>query len=159
MVAPHAPTRGAGVIHNCSHPNDDDPNFRITEEVIFDGVLRYIDGVVTLASPKRLLYVLVAPATITSVLTMAWPHPTTAGHYLRAAGQGADHSWPSAASRGSGCCQPLLVASALPQCRAHTVCLHRIRLVDSAAWPQQRTCRTAPCLYSNQALAFAAVTQ
>ena len=26
-----------GVIHTCSHPNDDDPHFRITEEKIFAG--------------------------------------------------------------------------------------------------------------------------
>ena len=27
-----------GIIHNCSHPNDDDPHFRITEEKIIDAV-------------------------------------------------------------------------------------------------------------------------
>ena len=29
-----------GIIHNCSHPNDSDPNFRITEEQIFKVRLR-----------------------------------------------------------------------------------------------------------------------
>ena len=27
-----------GIIHNCSHPNDVDPHFRITEEKIIDAV-------------------------------------------------------------------------------------------------------------------------
>lgn len=25
-----------GIIHTCSHPNDNDPNFRITEDQIFN---------------------------------------------------------------------------------------------------------------------------
>lgn len=32
-----------GIIHNCSHPNDDDPHFRITEEVIFKNIFHYLE--------------------------------------------------------------------------------------------------------------------
>lgn len=31
-----------GIIHNCSHPNDDDPSFRITETQIFLAIFNYI---------------------------------------------------------------------------------------------------------------------
>ncbi len=33
----------SGIIHNCSHPNDDDPHFRITEEKIFADIFHYIE--------------------------------------------------------------------------------------------------------------------
>lgn len=32
-----------GIIHLCSHPNDDDPHFRITEEQIYSGIFHYIE--------------------------------------------------------------------------------------------------------------------
>lgn len=32
-----------GIIHNCSHPNDDDPHFRITEETIFKNIFHYLE--------------------------------------------------------------------------------------------------------------------
>jgi 5'-3' exoribonuclease 1 len=32
-----------GIIHPCSHPNDDDPHFRITEEQIFKNIFHYIE--------------------------------------------------------------------------------------------------------------------
>ena len=32
-----------GIIHPCSHPNDDDPHFRITEEQIFSNIFHYIE--------------------------------------------------------------------------------------------------------------------
>lgn len=32
-----------GIIHNCSHPNDFDPHFRITEEKIFKDIFHYIE--------------------------------------------------------------------------------------------------------------------
>lgn len=32
-----------GIIHNCSHPNDYDPHFRITEEKIFQDIFNYIE--------------------------------------------------------------------------------------------------------------------
>ena len=32
-----------GIIHPCSHPNDDDPHFRKTEEDIFADIFQYIE--------------------------------------------------------------------------------------------------------------------
>jgi len=32
-----------GIIHNCSHPNDDDPHFRITEETIVKNIFHYLE--------------------------------------------------------------------------------------------------------------------
>jgi 5'-3' exonuclease len=32
-----------GIIHMCSHPNDFDPHFRITEEKIFKDIFHYIE--------------------------------------------------------------------------------------------------------------------
>ena len=32
-----------GIIHPCSHPNDDDPHFRKTEEDVFADVCHYIE--------------------------------------------------------------------------------------------------------------------
>lgn len=36
-----------GIIHHCSHPNDDDPTFRITETEIFIAIFSYI-GIINL---------------------------------------------------------------------------------------------------------------
>ena len=32
-----------GIIHPCSHPNDDDPHFRKTEEDVFADICHYIE--------------------------------------------------------------------------------------------------------------------
>ena len=32
-----------GIIHACSHPNDDDPTFRITEDKIFNEIFTYLE--------------------------------------------------------------------------------------------------------------------
>ena len=32
-----------GIIHNCSHPNDDDVSFRISEEQIMQDIFAYIE--------------------------------------------------------------------------------------------------------------------
>jgi hypothetical protein len=37
------PIAYAPVIHQCSHPNDEDPHFRITEEKIFKDIFHYIE--------------------------------------------------------------------------------------------------------------------
>lgn len=34
-----------GIIHTCSHPDDNNPHFRITEEKIFADVFHYIEVV------------------------------------------------------------------------------------------------------------------
>eukprot|EP00051_Salpingoeca_urceolata_P002890 m.53531 g.53531 ORF g.53531 m.53531 type:complete len:1392 (-) comp12390_c0_seq3:40-4215(-) len=45
-----------GIIHNCSHPNDNDPHFRITEEKIFEAIFSYIDVLFRIIQPKKLFY-------------------------------------------------------------------------------------------------------
>ena len=43
-----------GIIHACSHPNDDNPTFRISEDKIFNDIFRYIEvsGLCILHIPK-----------------------------------------------------------------------------------------------------------
>lgn len=39
-----------GIIHNCSHPNDDDPHFRISEETIIKNIFHYLEVIISLIS-------------------------------------------------------------------------------------------------------------
>ena len=32
-----------GIIHTCTHPNDDDPHFRMSEEAMFSDIFHYIE--------------------------------------------------------------------------------------------------------------------
>ena len=32
-----------GIIHSCTHPNDDDPHFRLSEEAMFSDIFHYIE--------------------------------------------------------------------------------------------------------------------
>lgn len=48
-----------GIIHNCSHPNDEDPNFRITEEQIFKDVTKYIENLFRIIRPQKVFYMAV----------------------------------------------------------------------------------------------------
>lgn len=48
-----------GIIHNCSHPNDNDVHFRITEEQIFRDIFHYLDMLFTMIKPQRLFYLAV----------------------------------------------------------------------------------------------------
>ncbi|KAG8182018.1 hypothetical protein JTE90_013950 [Oedothorax gibbosus] len=45
-----------GIIHNCSHPNDDDPHFRITEDTIFANICYYIDFLFKMIKPKKVFF-------------------------------------------------------------------------------------------------------
>ncbi|GAA6063728.1 hypothetical protein JCM10212_001629 [Sporobolomyces blumeae] len=45
-----------GIIHNCSHPNDNDASFRITEEAIFLAVFAYVSHLFSVIKPKKLFY-------------------------------------------------------------------------------------------------------
>lgn len=47
-----------GIIHPCSHPNDDDPHFRITDQQIFSNIFHYIEV------PSSLLLVFLALSNI-----------------------------------------------------------------------------------------------
>jgi 5'-3' exoribonuclease 1 len=48
-----------GNIHNCSHPDDNNASFRITEEAIFLAVFAYISHLFTVIKPQKLFYLAV----------------------------------------------------------------------------------------------------
>ncbi|GAA5924119.1 hypothetical protein JCM10213_004497 [Rhodosporidiobolus nylandii] len=45
-----------GIIHNCSHPNDDDASFRISEHDIFLAVFAYIAHLFSVIKPKKTFF-------------------------------------------------------------------------------------------------------
>ncbi|EPQ31496.1 uncharacterized protein PFL1_00831 [Pseudozyma flocculosa PF-1] len=45
-----------GIIHNCSHPNDSDASFRITETQIFLGIFSYIEHLFYKIKPKKVFF-------------------------------------------------------------------------------------------------------
>ncbi|XP_045446077.1 5'-3' exoribonuclease 1 [Melitaea cinxia] len=45
-----------GIIHNCSHPDDSNPHFRITEEKIFKDIFHYITILFQIIKPKKLFF-------------------------------------------------------------------------------------------------------
>ncbi|KAG6460815.1 hypothetical protein O3G_MSEX012236 [Manduca sexta] len=45
-----------GIIHNCSHPDDSNPHFRITEEKIFQDIFHYISILFQIIKPKKLFF-------------------------------------------------------------------------------------------------------
>lgn len=48
-----------GIIHNCSHPNDADATFRITEETIFKNIFHYIEILFRIIQPQKLFFMAV----------------------------------------------------------------------------------------------------
>ncbi|XP_037931184.1 5'-3' exoribonuclease 1-like [Teleopsis dalmanni] len=48
-----------GIIHNCSHPDDSDIHFSISEEQIFKDIFNYIDKLFFLIKPKKLFFMAV----------------------------------------------------------------------------------------------------
>lgn len=48
-----------GIIHNCSHPNDDDVHFRITEEQIFKDIFFYLEFLFNMIKPQKLFFLAV----------------------------------------------------------------------------------------------------
>jgi len=48
-----------GIIHTCSHPNDDNPHFRITEEKIFADIFHYLEVLFRMIQPKKLFFMAV----------------------------------------------------------------------------------------------------
>ncbi|CAB4003897.1 5 -3 exoribonuclease 1, partial [Paramuricea clavata] len=48
-----------GIIHPCSHPNDDDPHFRITEEQIFSNIFHYIEVLFRIIKPQKVFFMAV----------------------------------------------------------------------------------------------------
>ena len=45
-----------GIIHNCSHNNNESAHFRITEEQIWIGVFNYIDHLFSKIKPKKFFF-------------------------------------------------------------------------------------------------------
>lgn len=48
-----------GIIHNCSHPNDGDVHFRITEEQIFKDIFFYLETLFNMIKPQKLFFLAV----------------------------------------------------------------------------------------------------
>ncbi|KAG6331105.1 hypothetical protein ID866_7983 [Astraeus odoratus] len=48
-----------GIIHNCSHPNDEDAHFRMSEEQIFTSIFSYVDLLFGKIKPKKLFFMAV----------------------------------------------------------------------------------------------------
>lgn len=48
-----------GIIHNCSHPDDSNASFRITEEAIFLAVFSYVTHLFSVIKPKKLFFLAV----------------------------------------------------------------------------------------------------
>lgn len=48
-----------GIIHMCSHPDDNDPHFRITEEKIFEDIFHYIEVLFRMIRPQKLFFMAV----------------------------------------------------------------------------------------------------
>ncbi|XP_067006470.2 5'-3' exoribonuclease 1 [Anabrus simplex] len=48
-----------GIIHTCSHPNDFDPHFRISEEKIFKDIFHYIEILFRIIQPRKLFFMAV----------------------------------------------------------------------------------------------------
>ena len=42
-----------GIIHNCTHPKENDPLFRISEEKMFLSMFTYIDRLFQAIKPKK----------------------------------------------------------------------------------------------------------
>ncbi|CAH0700170.1 unnamed protein product [Spodoptera exigua] len=45
-----------GIIHNCSHPDDSNPHFRITEKKIFEDIFHYLSILFQIIKPKKLFF-------------------------------------------------------------------------------------------------------
>ena len=45
-----------GIIHNCSHPNDNDPSFRISEHKIFQDIFHYLEVLFRIVKPKKVMF-------------------------------------------------------------------------------------------------------
>lgn len=48
-----------GIIHTCSHPNDEDAHFRMSEEQIYTSIFAYVDHLFGKIKPKKLFFMAV----------------------------------------------------------------------------------------------------
>lgn len=45
-----------GIIHNCTHKDNDSPTFRMTEDVMFIAIFNYIEHLFGKIKPKKLFF-------------------------------------------------------------------------------------------------------
>lgn len=45
-----------GIVHNCSHNNNDNAHYRISEEEIWFGIFNYVDHLFSKIKPKKLFF-------------------------------------------------------------------------------------------------------
>lgn len=48
-----------GIIHTCSHPDDSNVHFRMSEEQMFRDILHYIDTIFHMIKPRKLFFMAV----------------------------------------------------------------------------------------------------
>lgn len=48
-----------GIIHQCSHPNDDDVHFRISDDKIFTDVFHYLEVLFRIIKPRKVFFMAV----------------------------------------------------------------------------------------------------
>ncbi|XP_065889991.1 5'-3' exoribonuclease 1-like [Dysidea avara] len=48
-----------GIIHSCTHPNDDDPHFRLSEEAMFSDIFHYIEVLFRIIKPQKVFFMAV----------------------------------------------------------------------------------------------------
>lgn len=48
-----------GIIHQCSHPNDEDVHFRISEEKIFADIFHYVEVLFRIVKPRKVFFMAV----------------------------------------------------------------------------------------------------
>ncbi|XP_037699383.1 LOW QUALITY PROTEIN: 5'-3' exoribonuclease 1 [Choloepus didactylus] len=48
-----------GIIHQCSHPNDDDVHFRISDDKIFNDIFHYLEVLFELLKPRKVFFMAV----------------------------------------------------------------------------------------------------
>lgn len=48
-----------GIIHQCSHPNDEDVHFRISEEKIFADIFHYVEVLFRIIKPRKVFFMAV----------------------------------------------------------------------------------------------------
>lgn len=48
-----------GIIHQCSHPNDEDVHFRISEEKIFADIFHYLEVLFRIIKPRKVFFMAV----------------------------------------------------------------------------------------------------
>lgn len=80
-----------GIIHNCSHPNDNDIHFRISEEQIFKDIFFYLETLFNMIKPQKLFFLAVdgvAVSLISPKLTIS-----TEFYFLTASGKDEPATW------------------------------------------------------------------